>query len=235
MYFQQILQGIASDLMDSDLFQVRSSTFCKTYRWVLVTWGFLLRHFQPSVGLVFWEYQMSSFIWVIGHLATSGHTANMPKVKYMMLKMSLAEARVKAVFLCTQIFQKVCIISPPESQNILNELTQVLAYIGYKERLHKKLEKEGRQPPPQINQTQTAPNLKALFKYQNNQNLCLSFCHSLVSHPTGFFCTIYCIEFQFFFVSYSFPQTFTVYQTLALSLLAIFFGKFFTGLLLTIF
>ena len=96
MYFQQILQGIAANLMDSNLFQVRSSTFCETYRWVLVTWRFLLRNFQPSVGLVLWEYQMSSLIWVIGHLATSGHTANMPKAKYMMLKMSLAEAWAKA-------------------------------------------------------------------------------------------------------------------------------------------
>ena len=38
---------------------------------------------------------MSSLIWVIGHLATSGHTANMQKAKYMMLKMSLVEARAK--------------------------------------------------------------------------------------------------------------------------------------------
>ena len=29
MYFQQILQEISSNLMDSNLFQVRSSTFCK--------------------------------------------------------------------------------------------------------------------------------------------------------------------------------------------------------------
>ena len=101
MYFQQILQGIASDLMDSNLFQVRSSTFHETYRWVLVTWGFLPRHLQPFVGLVLWEYQMRSLIWVIGNLATSGHTfkLNMPKAKCMKLKLSLAEARAKGVFL----------------------------------------------------------------------------------------------------------------------------------------
>ena len=69
MYFQQILQGIASDFMDSNLFQLKSSAFCKTCRWVLVTWGFLLRHFQKSVGLVLWEYQIGSCILVIGHLA----------------------------------------------------------------------------------------------------------------------------------------------------------------------
>ena len=51
MYFQEILQGIASYLMDSNLFQLKSSTFHETYRWVLVTWGILLTHFQASVGL----------------------------------------------------------------------------------------------------------------------------------------------------------------------------------------
>ena len=91
---------------------------------------------------------MGSLIWVIGHLATSRHTANMPKAKYVMLKMSLAEARAKAAFLDTQMFQKGCTVSAAEFQNILDELTQVLAYIAYKEKLHKKLEKEGRQPPP---------------------------------------------------------------------------------------
>ena len=130
--FQQILQGTASNLMNSNLFQVRSSTFCKTYRWVLFTWGFLPRHFQPSVGLVFWEYQMSSLIWVIGHLATSGHTANMPKTKYMILKISLAEVRANAAFLGTQMFQKRCTVSAAEFQIISGELTQVLAYIACK-------------------------------------------------------------------------------------------------------
>ena len=67
MYFQDILQGIASNLMDSNLFQLKSSTFHKTYGWVLVTWGFLLTYFQAFVGLVFWEYQTGSLIWVIGH------------------------------------------------------------------------------------------------------------------------------------------------------------------------
>ena len=71
---------------------------------------------------------MSSLIWVIGHLATSVHTANMPKSKYMMLKISLAEVTVKAAFLCTQKFQKSCTVSPAEFQNILDELTQVLAF-----------------------------------------------------------------------------------------------------------
>ena len=108
MYFQDILQEFASDLMDSNLFQLKSSTFRKTYRWVLVTWGFLPTHFQASVRLVFWEYQTGSLIWVIGHLATGCHTCIMPKANYMSLNISLAEAKVEAVLLRTQMHQKGC-------------------------------------------------------------------------------------------------------------------------------
>ena len=99
MYFQDILQGIVSNLMDSNLFQFKSSTFCETYRWVPATWGFLLTYFQASVGLFFWEYQIGSLIWVIGHLATGCQTFKVPKAKYMLLNISLAEAWVQAVFL----------------------------------------------------------------------------------------------------------------------------------------
>ena len=67
------------------------------------------------------------------------------------------------------------------------------------------------------------------------KRLYLSFCHSLVSHLTTFFCTIYFIELWFFLSGISSHQTFTAYQTLAISLLAMFFGKFFTGLPLSIF
>ena len=52
--FSTDLQGIASNLMDSNLFQLKSSTFHETYRWVLVTWGFILTYFQPSVGEDLW-------------------------------------------------------------------------------------------------------------------------------------------------------------------------------------
>ena len=62
MYFQDILQGIASNLMDSNLFQLKNSTFHKIYRGVPVIWGFLLTYFQASIGLFFWEYQMDSLI-----------------------------------------------------------------------------------------------------------------------------------------------------------------------------
>ena len=142
MCCQQILQGTASNLMDSNLFQLKSSTLWKTYRWMLVTWGFLPRHFQPSVGLVFWEYQMSSLIWVIGHLPSKSQTSKMPKAKYMQLNISLNEARVKADLLQTQMFQKVCTITPSEFQAILDELKQVLAYIRYKDNLFKSWKKK---------------------------------------------------------------------------------------------
>ena len=69
------------------------------------------------------------------------------------------------------------------------------------------------------------PDFEALFKGQNNQKLCLSLCHFLVPFPSRFFWTIFCIEF-WFLVGYSFPQAFTVYQTLAISLLAIFLVNF---------
>ena len=96
MYFQDILQGIASDLMDSNLFQLKSSTFHETYRWVPVTWGFLPTYFQSSVGLFFWEYQIDSLFWIIGHLANICHIDNMPR-DYMSLNISLAEARAECL------------------------------------------------------------------------------------------------------------------------------------------
>ena len=39
--------------MDSNLFQLASSTLCKTKRWVLVTWGLEITYFQASVGQFF--------------------------------------------------------------------------------------------------------------------------------------------------------------------------------------
>ena len=148
MYFQEILQEIASDLMDSNLFQLKSNTFCETYRWVPVTLGFLLTYFQASVGLFFWKYQIGSLIWVIGHLATGCQTFKMPKAIYMSLNISLAEAKVQAVFLHTQIQQKGCTCKAGKFLEISDQLCQVLAYIQYKEKLEKQLSKEGRQPLP---------------------------------------------------------------------------------------
>ena len=84
MYFQQILQKIASNLMDSNLFQVRSITLCQTYRWMLRT----------------------------------------------------------------QMLQKGCSCTHSKFQAISDELTEILAYIQYKENLFKKLDKEANQPQP---------------------------------------------------------------------------------------
>ena len=66
------------------------------------------------------------------------------------------------------------------------------------------------------------PTSRPFIKGQNNPKLCLSFCHSLVSHPKVSFGLFTVLNSVFFFVGYSFLQTFTVYQTLAISLLAIF-------------
>ena len=145
MYFQQILQGIASNLMDSSLFQLKSSTFHKTYRWVLVTWGFLQRHFQPSVGQVFWEILDEQFN--LGHLVNFCHIDNIPR-DYINLNISLAEARAEAVLLRTQMHQKGCTCKSSTFQEILDKLCKLLAYIAYKERQQEQLEKQARQPPP---------------------------------------------------------------------------------------
>ena len=65
----------------------------------------------------------------------------------MQLNISLNEARVKVDLLRTEMLQKGCSCTHSQFQAILDELTEVLAYIQYKENLTKKLEKEANQPP----------------------------------------------------------------------------------------
>ena len=120
----------------------------------------------------------------------------------MSLKISLEEARAEAVWLRTQIHQKGSMCKSSILKKILDSLCKVLAYIAHKERQQKQLDKQARQPPPyspnRLARSRPPPTTRPFFKGQNNQKLCLPFCHSLVSHPTSFFCTIYCIEFWFF-------------------------------------
>ena len=152
--------------MDSNLFQLKSSTFHKTYRWVLVTWGFLLMYFQASVGLVFRESQTGSLIWVIGHLATGCHTCKMPKANSMSLNISLAEAKVEAVFPRTQMHQKGCTCKSSTYQKISDRLCKVLAYIQYKERLEKQFAKKANSlhpSLPKLTRPRLLPHHKALF------------------------------------------------------------------------
>ena len=104
--------------------------------------------FSSICGTLFWEYQIGSLIWVIGHLATGCQTFKMAKAKHMSLNISLAEARVQAVFLQTQMHQKGCTCKASKFQEISDQLCQVLAYIQYKEWIKKQLAKEGREPPP---------------------------------------------------------------------------------------
>ena len=166
MYFQDILQGIASILMDSNLFQLKSSTFCVTCRWVLITGGFLLTYFQASVGLVFWEYQTGSLIWVIGHLAAGYQTIKMPKAKYVLLNILLAEARVKAVFLQTQMQQKGAHVKQVNFSKFLTNCVKFWPIFNIKniwkngwpkkeDSLHSSL--------PQINKTWTTPQPQGPF------------------------------------------------------------------------
>ena len=91
---------------------------------------------------------MSSLIWVIGHLLSKSQSSKMPKAKYMQLNISLNETRAKADLLQTQMFQKGCTTTPSKFQAILDESTQVFAYIRYKKNLFKKLEKEANQLLP---------------------------------------------------------------------------------------
>ena len=84
-----------------------------------------------------------------------------------------------------------------------------------------------------INKTLTALTMRPFFKGQNNQKLHLSFCHSLVSYPTSSF-ILFTVLDSGFFCWVIHPQTFTVYQTLAISLLAVFFGEFFGFLVKTL-
>ena len=112
-----------------------------------VTWGFLPTYFQASVGLFFWEYQIGSLIWVIGHLAYICHIGNLPR-DYMNLNISLAEARAEAACLRAQMQQKGCACKSSTFQEISYRLCELLADIAYKERQQKQLEKQARQPPP---------------------------------------------------------------------------------------
>ena len=147
MYFQDILQGIDSNLMDSNLFQLKVVHFVKHTGGCWSLEDFFLTYFQASVGLVFWEYQTGSLIWVIGHLAYICHIDNMPR-DYMSLNISLAEARAEAVWLRTQMHQKGCTCKSSTFQEISDRLCKLLAYIASKERQQKQLEKQARQPPP---------------------------------------------------------------------------------------
>ena len=61
MHFQDILQEIASNLMDSNLFQLEGKTFCKTYRWVLVNLGLGDDIFSSICGTYFWKIPDEQF------------------------------------------------------------------------------------------------------------------------------------------------------------------------------
>ena len=120
----------------------------------------------------------------------------MPKGKadYMTLDISIAEG---------------CTCKSSTYQQISDRLCRVLACLQYKTNLEKKLARQAGQPLPKSHTRNTRPrphpDHEAIFKGQNNQKLCLSFCHSLVSKLTSFFCTIFCIFIRLF-IKYSIPK-----------------------------
>ena len=65
--------------------------------------------------------------------------------------------------------------------------------------------------------------MRPFFKEKNNKKLCLSVIFGI---PPCKFLLYYLLYWISVFVRYSIPQTFTVYQTLALYLLAMCFGEF---------
>ena len=68
------------------------------------------------------------------------------------------------------------------------------------------------------------PTIRPFFKGQNNQKLCLFFCHSLVCQIILFY-IIYCTFDQVFDQAFH-PQTFTVYQDIVISLTIKFLAEF---------
>ena len=120
----------------------------------------------------------------------------MPKCDYIKLKLSLVEARAEANLLRIQMHQYGCTCTDSDYQAISDRLCKLLSYIQYKENLEKKERKQARQPPPSLHPTldpDCPPTQRPFLKGQNNQKLCLSFCHSLVSQLTSFFCPFHCV------------------------------------------
>ena len=77
------------------------------------------------------------------NLANICHIDNILR-DYVSLNISLAEARVEAVWLRTQMQQKGYTCKSSTFQEISDRLCNVLAYIAYKERQQKQLEKQAR-------------------------------------------------------------------------------------------
>ena len=148
------------------------------------------------------------------------------KPAYQTLRISLDEARAEVALLRVQMYRFGCSCKDSEFQRIFDRLSLLLSYIQYKENQEKTERRGRRQPPPSLIDPDHPLTPRPFVKGQSNQKLCLSFCHSLLSHPTTFFCTIYCIEFWFFCQLFLPPNIHSVCQTLAISVLAMFFGCF---------
>ena len=130
----------------------------------------------------------------------------------------------------TEIHQKGCTCKSSTYQQISDRLCKVLAYIQYKTNLEKNWPgKQGSLCPsltpetPDIDCPQPrGPFLRAkIIKSYVYLSVILWYPNLQVSSVQ------FSIFFIGLFIKYSIPQTFTVYQTLAISLLAVFFGQVF--------
>ena len=118
----------------------------------------------------------------------------MPKRDFMKLKLSLVEARMEANLLRIQMQQRGCTCKGNEYQAILDQICKLLSYFQCKENLEKGQESQATSPLASTPDRPRLPStMRLFFKGLNNQKLCLSICHSLVSQLTNFFCTIFCI------------------------------------------
>ena len=100
------------------------------------------------------------------------------------------------IILRIQMHQSGCTCKGKEYQAVSDRLCKLLSYIRYQENLEKRKESKPGNLPPSLH-PRLDPNCpltsRPFLKHQNNQKLCLSFCHSLVSQLTSFFCAIYSI------------------------------------------
>ena len=144
------------------------------------------------------------------------------KPAYQTLRIFLDEARAEVALLRVQMYRFGCSCKDSEFQRISDCLSLLLSYIQYKENQEKK---ERRQPPPSLTDPgHPQPQGSFLRAKVIKSYVYLSV---ILWYPTlqvSF--ALFTILNSIFFVGYSFPQTFTVYQTLAISLLAIFLANF---------
>ena len=103
MYFQEISQEIASNLMDYNLLQLKSSTFHETYRWVLVNLGLGDDIFSSICGTFFLGIPDEQFN--LGHWSFAYRITSMSPCKYMTDRIRTRKAIAKVIKLRDEIYR----------------------------------------------------------------------------------------------------------------------------------